>query len=221
MTDFQQYYAVADTINIREITSRELNARLLRRVKCSHKGLTDLSVNYWDETGGNFDPDSAEELKWLGYFIGLNTRLKKLSISGGDFHNEDADVSTEDMEFFCDCLKRNISIECLDVGNMTADEDGTFRLEMFRPFLQNTPRLSQLILLGCHLSAETASLLSLAKTVKHIELERVEMDDEALGEACQRRFSFLLWIILFCMKSMQGGTHAQKLRAFCTRLPQS
>ena len=72
--------ALADTIKIEDITSNELNREILHKLKNNDESFDKLYIIADDSgDGDDYIPDDGEDLGWLGYFIGQNTKLQELS----------------------------------------------------------------------------------------------------------------------------------------------
>lgn len=180
------YEYMADTIDVSAIASDEGNARALLLLMRNNPSLTDLTVNLDDEEEGvvNYVPLHPYEFTWLGYYIGTNTRLRRLTICGA--HLQGIGVTADDVRFFCECLKRNSSITCLDFHGMSSFGDGgSFGVEMFGPFLRKNRSLTALTLVSCDLADEATKVLSLATNVVDVGLVNLEMDEEKLRLACR------------------------------------
>lgn len=168
---------LARTIEIAKITTSRRRSRLLRRLRSNSPQLTELFINHGNAEHSYY-PRSADELKWLGYFIGRNSVLKKLIVAG--FRSE-SNITTKDGEVFCERLKQNESIERLELADMSGET--SFRVEMFGPVLENSRSINTLRVQLCDLDAEAAEVLSLAKTVRNIGFIGTTMDNEALDLA--------------------------------------
>ena len=72
------YAALANTIKIEDITSKELNREILHKLKNNDESFDKLFI--MDEGTGDNDeyiPDEGEDIRWLGYYIGQNTKLQE------------------------------------------------------------------------------------------------------------------------------------------------
>jgi len=78
------YAALANAIKIEEITSCEQNRDILQRIKDNDSTLTELSINDIVYNSAYYNivyiPRGENDLGWLGYYIGQNTTLRKLSV---------------------------------------------------------------------------------------------------------------------------------------------
>ena len=70
------YAALADTININKITYNRINRSILRKLKDNDENFTSLYIMNRGHSYNHYIADNLEELGWLGYFIGQNTKYK-------------------------------------------------------------------------------------------------------------------------------------------------
>ena len=81
-----KYAALADTIKIEDITSNEINQKVLRRLKDNDPSFIKLYIINQKLNGdcdyipgyGEYVPIDREDIGWLGYYIGQNTTLQTL-----------------------------------------------------------------------------------------------------------------------------------------------
>ena len=82
--DINTYDAQADTIDVDDITTNSNNRIVLRRIKRNDANDEDnecLSIqNVHYSVGGDYVPEGADDMGWLGYFVGKNEHLKRLHI---------------------------------------------------------------------------------------------------------------------------------------------
>ena len=74
-----KYTALANSIKIEDITSKELNREILHKLKNNDESFDKLYI-IGDDSGDGDDyiPDEGEDIGWLGYYIGQNTKLQEL-----------------------------------------------------------------------------------------------------------------------------------------------
>ena len=79
------YDAHANTVNIDDITTNTQNRKVLRRLRNNNAAdfnedleLHNLWINNDYEDENDYRPEGAEDLGWLGYFIGKSDYLQKL-----------------------------------------------------------------------------------------------------------------------------------------------
>ena len=169
------YAALTDTIEIEDITSNTHNQIILQQLKDNDESFDKLYI--MDSDSGEDDEyitKDGEDIGWLGYFIGQNTKLKCLY-----FHDKINDESFY-KEMSCNKSIKEIHFneESLLDGNM---------IRMLGPFLQNNHNLSRITLDECEFGIEDGRQLSLAigscsKSLKHIEITNNEMVDGQLVE---------------------------------------
>ena len=155
MAEYNKYAAQADTIKIEDITSDKRNQSILQRLKDNDLEFTILSYTNGDINGHDsyedcYLPDDEEDVGWLGYFIGSNTKLQELQ-----FHQ------TPDNESFYIGMSSNTSI------NDVIFSDDSFFDQMFPllgPFFKNNYNLNGISIEDCQLAddEEDARQLSLA-----------------------------------------------------------
>ena len=83
-----KYAALANTIEIEDITTNKQNQYILQRLKNNDDSIHTLYLkgaltSEDDESGVYYDPfdyipDDGEDLGWLGCYIGQNTKLQDL-----------------------------------------------------------------------------------------------------------------------------------------------
>ncbi|KAL7454509.1 hypothetical protein ACHAWC_006127 [Mediolabrus comicus] len=180
MTERLDYDALAQDINLEDITSCERNANILRKIR---DGDTNWSqqlfiMNEDDEDeilDGDFVFAEGDDLGWLGYFVGKSEVIKYLHINyiGGD-------------NYFFDGMSQNRSIEELEISYSDIGDDSWITL--CRSFLGNNHNLSRLEFQGIVIGHEGAQNLASAlgrmnnHSLKHLSMEGNEIGDEGLAE---------------------------------------
>ena len=91
--DVSMYEARADSINVNDIAENSNNRIVLRRIK--RNNVNDVESYYkslyvqneHDDDGEDYCPEGADDMGWLGYFIGKNNHVQDLF-----FLNIDVDI---------------------------------------------------------------------------------------------------------------------------------
>jgi len=170
------YAALANTIQIEDITYDEQNQTILQKLKDNDERFDNLYVMDNNGSTGYLDddyiPDDGEDMGWLGYFIGNNKKLQEIHfykpINNESFYKE---------------LCHNKSIKKIHFnGNSSLDED---MIRMLNPFLQNNHNLISIKLNDCEFEVEDTRQLSLAigscnTSLKQIDIINNEMVDGQL-----------------------------------------
>ena len=87
MEEYNQIYtALADAINIDDITSSKDNQDILRRLKENDTTLNSNSMRIISDVNSSFGdinylPTDEEDLEWLGIYLGGNNTLHELDIA--------------------------------------------------------------------------------------------------------------------------------------------
>jgi len=181
MDEYNKYAALADTIKIEDITSCEQKQNILKQIKENDEDFTQIWIcnpdNVVDER--DYDFDSAEELAWLGYYLGLNTSLEELYIR----YSPPASCSAG-IEVFRRGLGNNKSIRTLSLGGEFSF--GGSLLPMLDTFLENNKNLDNIEVEDLReFGAEDARQLSLAlggynKALKAFRLSESDLQDGQL-----------------------------------------
>lgn len=161
MAERIDYDLRAGSVRIEDITSDEVNAAILRRLKENDPGFGILYIAGdrdevdWDvenEDGQTYVPSSRTEMGWLGYFVGRSTVLTKLYLLADGF-----DDIADKIELFCVELGRNRSIQKLALNKLS---EGRV-IPLFGPFLRSNSNLAEIKLHRCSLGSEGCRSLSL------------------------------------------------------------
>ena len=153
MEVYNKYAAQASTIKIEDITSDIRNQLILQKLKNNDPEFTILlytnDINGHDSYEDCYLPEEGEDVGWLGFFIGNNTKLQELQ-----FHQ------TPDNESFYIGMSSNTSI------NDVIFSDDSFFDQLFPllgPFFKNNYNLNGISIEDCQLAdEEDARQLSLA-----------------------------------------------------------
>ena len=80
--DVYQYDAQADTININDITTNDVNRNILNRMQSADvEGQSkELWISNEEESDTDYRPEAAHDMGWLGYFVGRHEALTRLCI---------------------------------------------------------------------------------------------------------------------------------------------
>ena len=191
MNTIQMYDAQADSINVEDIAKNDINRLVLMRIKRNtmekyndilyiqnHVDLDeDEDGEEMDELCVDYVPEGANDMGWLGYFVGKNNRLKELYFR--DFDN----MSIDTIKPFIMGLNNNKSITCLDFRIDLLDGK---MFTMLCPFFENTQTLGHITIGGCNLGDDGWRLLALAigsskhKTLESVVISQNNISDEAL-----------------------------------------
>ena len=176
--ELNRQIALANTIKIEDITSNELNRQILYRLNSNDPSFDKLyifkdgcTVLVPDDDDNNFILFKGEDIGWLGYFIGQNTKLQELYY-----------CTTIDDESFYNGLCLNKSIEKVDFGDLNLSDGKMFF--MMDIFFKNNHNLTSITVKECTLRFEGAHRLSLAigsfnnNSLKHIEFSDITIDDD-------------------------------------------
>jgi len=167
-----KYAALADTIKIEDITSNDANQNILLCLKDNDPGFDKLYMNK-----GNIDNDDTvytlkdgEDIGWLGYYIGNNTKLQELHFS----------VAIKDESFYKEMI-RNRSIQKIHFFNVNLLDQLVFF--MLGPFFKNNSNLIGIEVRDCDLGANDIHQLSLAiggckESLKSFELSYNVIEDD-------------------------------------------
>jgi len=174
---FSKYNAFS-RIKITDITSNEINQEILQRLKDNDGSFDKLRILHppypWVGTSDNNDYYTiidGEDIVWLGYYIGQNTKLRELH-----FYSK-----TIDNELFYKELSRNSSINkvvYVDFTNYLLDGE-TFR--MMVPFFKNNNSLNCLEVSEYTMSADCLRQLALAIAECNTSLNEVVFSSNQIG----------------------------------------
>ena len=131
------------------------------------------------EESTDYCPEGANDMGWLGYFIGKNQHLGVLDMSMF-VPTSGASVRDVLVPFFRG-VSRNKSIR--EIGFYSMDLLGGEMFTMLTPFFRNNHNLTDININNCNFGDEGARLFALAlesctnKSIKHVQLE-----DNNIGE---------------------------------------
>eukprot|EP00985_Skeletonema_marinoi_P014355 scaffold7266_cov121-Skeletonema_marinoi.AAC.17 len=171
--DYEYYEARAKDVKLEDITSSQLNADILERLRDNDPELTKMYINITREDFDDFVVCEGDNLGWLGYFVGRSIQLEGLSIDNfPDNLNIDA---------FLRGLGHNRSIEslciCTDIGE---------GFKSLGPLLRNNNSISDLTFSGFNIGLQCArniaTLLGQQSSLKCLSFEDIDLYDEGLME---------------------------------------
>ena len=173
--DGQYFEALANDVNLEDVTSSEYNAfilEMLREDECRGIGILGDDYDWADEN--DFVVRDGDNLDWLGYFIGKSKSLESLWIS-----HVPGDKSLEQG------LAQNKSIQKLHIY---ADL-GKAGFQSLAPFFRNTNTLREINFSGADISRlESAKNIALLlnqcqiRSLKKLELEDNNLSGEGFEE---------------------------------------
>jgi len=165
------YAALADTIKVEDITYNKINQTILNKLKDNDESFDELFIvdSLLGEDEDDYVPDDGEDLGWLGYFIGQNTKLQLIAFQ---------DI-TIDNESFYSGLCLNKSIQKVDFRDLNLSDEKMFY--MMDTFFKNKQNLIKIRIEACELNEAGARQLSLAigscnKSLKQIDIRNNEME---------------------------------------------
>ena len=178
MTERPDYDALAQDINLDEITSCVSNAILLQKIRDNDPSWSQrvyiMHIDDDDEEGldGDFVVREGDDLGWLGYFIGRSEVIKYLDIN--NHFCPDGDDN-----YFFDGMSHNRSIEHLGIHC----EIGLDSWISLGSFLENNRNLSNLEFHGIVIGHESAQYLASALgRMNHHSLEELSMDSTNISD---------------------------------------
>ena len=120
MNTIQMYDAQADSIRIEDIASNKNNRIMLERIKRNNAAGEYLWIHYQHDDDGeecvDYVPEGANDMGWLGYFVGKNEHLQQLYFR--DFEPPSGASAMEILEPFIRGVNRNKSIWKFNFANM-------------------------------------------------------------------------------------------------------
>ena len=159
------YAALANTINIDDITSDDTNRDVLRSLKNNDPEFEQFCIT--DERGEEdedaYYPIDGEDIGWLGYYIGNSIYLREVTF----FQTIDTESS------FYKEMSNNRSIEGVDFSYYNLLDGKIF--SMLTPFFKNNNNLIYIKISGCTLGVNGARQLSLAIGNCNTSLKNIEI----------------------------------------------
>ena len=156
MDEYNNYAALANTIQIQDITSCERNQDILQRLRDNDESFDKLWICSKDQVIDELDyyPYTSTELAWLGCFLGSSSTMKELYISSDLTH---FDNSRRDV--FLRGLANNKSIYQLNLECFALAEQEMLR--MVGQLMKNN-NLTEINVTDCRVVAKGIRQLSLA-----------------------------------------------------------
>ena len=149
------YAALADTIKIEDI-STDANQHILQCLKNNDEHVDKLYINKdnIDNHDKMYIPKDGEDIGWLGYYIGNNTKLQELHFS----------VTIKDESFYKEMIRnRSIKkIRCFNVDDFNVDSLDQKLFFILSPFFENNNNLTGIDIRDCDLEADVLRQLALA-----------------------------------------------------------
>ncbi len=171
--DYEYYEVCAKDVNLWDITSCTLNAKVLARLRDNDPTLTEIYIDDdYDESDFLVLEGERDEVGWLGYFVGKSKHMKELNIFFTD---------NQKIEALFGGLGYNRSIEELNI---------TIRLgESFHrliPFLRNNDRLRNLTFYGSDIGLQCARSIALLvgpqSSLSYLNFKSANLGDAELIE---------------------------------------
>ena len=181
------YDAQADTINVDDIATNSNNRIVLRRIKRNNEDDTnELWIqNEHDKDGEDcvdYVPEGADDMGWLGYFVGKNQHLEDLMIETF-IPTSEANYRLV-MEPFLRGISRNKSIR--EISFSGVDLLGGEMFTMLGSFFRDNYNLTNINIKECNLGDEGCRLFALAlgnctnKSLQKLKLEDADISDEGI-----------------------------------------
>ena len=189
MDNVQAYNAQSDSIDVDDITSDICNRAILRRLRRNeqvsasyHKTLFIQNEHEDDEDEDCIDycPEGADDMGWLGYFIGQNDHLEHLVIETFIPSSSGSNVRDVLRPFFRG-VSSNKSIR--QISFRSADLLGGDMFTMLTQFFQNSNNLININVNHCVWGDDGARLFALTLgSITHKSLKKVELEDNNIEE---------------------------------------
>eukprot|EP00984_Skeletonema_dohrnii_P012864 scaffold5252_cov72-Skeletonema_dohrnii-CCMP3373.AAC.1 len=176
MTEYKDYDALVQNINLADITSSEHNANILRTLRDGHpdwnKTLHILEDEFDEDIDEEFIVEEGDDLGWLGYFIGMSEELEALHVHYLPEEREQVDALVRG-------VTHNQSITELSIQTDLGDEG----FGSLGCFLQKNNSLTHLIFEGFHVDTECGHNIAMAlEQCRHNSLSRFELDQNNISE---------------------------------------
>jgi hypothetical protein len=177
------YDARANDVNLREITSSEKNANILRALRAgwNYRRQINLFVEVIDQEEDNclnFFIRDGDDLGWLGYFIGRSEYLETLGI-------ENLPEDTERIDALIEGIVRNKSIQNLFIGPTPLQDF----IDPVAQFIRNIENLATVAFCVNNIGRQQAqkiapALRQMHKPIKEIYFLRSNISEGALEDMC-------------------------------------
>jgi len=172
INDYEQYAALANTIKIKDITSNIRNQSILQQLKHNDELLESVQITNINPNPSAFMIattyilEEGEDIGWLGYFIGNNTKLKTLHLCGNW-------ASYSHIRSLFNGLNRNKTIQHINFEFIHSSD--ALLLPMLDNFFKNNPNLTGIELEGSLVTVESGRQLSLTMGICSRSLKRVRI----------------------------------------------
>ena len=189
--DVSMYDAQADSINVDDIAKNSNNRIVLRQLQRNEASnmyrnhYTSLYIR--ENQHGNasaYYPEGADDMGWLGYFVGKHEFLDGLFISSLTLTSG---ASVRDvLEPFLRGVSSNKSIR--EMGFYIMDLLGGEMFTMLGPFFKNNSNLTTIVINSCVWGDEGARLFALAlgsstnKSLRSVTLCNVNISEEGMAD---------------------------------------
>ena len=182
--DVKMYEAQDDTISVDDIATNSNNRNVLRRIKRNKvDDSNELFIqNHYDRVG-DYRPEGAYDMRWLGYFVGKNDYLKNLYMR--PFEPNTGSSVRDAIEPFFRGISSNKSIQTIKFfGGI--DLLGGELFTMLTPFFQNNYNLTNITIYDCDFGDEGGRLFALAigsctnKSLKKLDLRENTISEEGM-----------------------------------------
>eukprot|EP00984_Skeletonema_dohrnii_P004382 scaffold1562_cov93-Skeletonema_dohrnii-CCMP3373.AAC.10 len=183
MTENRDYDALAQNVNIEDITSSKHNEDILRRLRDDDPDWNKTLYILEDEMDGDIDEfivGAGDDLGWLGYFIGRSEELEALRVLYLPEEREQVDA-------FMRGITCNQSIQDLSIKTDLGDQE----LENLGYFLGKNTALAHLRFVNCHVGRECAHNIAMAleqcrnSSLRSFHLDNSNVSDEAFSEIAE------------------------------------
>ena len=182
------YEAQADTIDVDDIATNSNNRIVMRRMK---NNVADNSKLLWIQNEHDVDgedcvdyvPEGANDMGWLGYFVGKNEHLEEVVIYC--FIPTSGSSVRDVMEPFFRGISHNKSIQEIYLFGSDVIWGGEV-FTMLTPFFKNNHNLTNIIINECDFGDEGGRLFALAigssthKSLKKVQLENNNISAEGM-----------------------------------------
>ena len=189
--DVGVYDAQADTINVDDIATNSNNRFILKRIKRNDADdnnelhIQNLHDDDDDEDWGeesDYSPEGADDMGWLGYFVGKNEHLDQLFIK--PFTPLSGATIRDVIEPFFKGVSNNRSIRGIYFSGV--DLLGGEMFTMLDPFFKANHNLTDITVIECNFGDEGCRLFALAigsstnKSLKQVDLQMNNITDEGM-----------------------------------------
>jgi Ran GTPase-activating protein (RanGAP) involved in mRNA processing and transport len=208
--------ALAQDINLEDITSSKENAEVLRKLRDGgFYGDNTLCIDEYydgyddDDCNNLFVIEEGDDLSWLGYFIGRSRTLNELNIK---FMPEER----ERIDAFIDGVSHNRSL-----WKFSVDPDGDIEISIQNlcPFFRENNNLTDIYLYNCDIGRECARDVALAlsqrriKNLRCLGLAHNNLGGEGFADIAHALHTHPQFDFLYCKNNNVGRTGCVALGA--------